>query len=152
MSIFSLYRHSIEAALSRPLMRALMTNDHRVLGDFIERMKGAPQYEDAVGFGVDFVRQLQQAGMIRPDVDPETLSAVLLVVKFGYLNLPDLTERAPPPEVTGEAIATMLQRAYGTEYGDSEAGRAAMREFFERGREVLQAMRAQRAAPSRTAG
>ncbi len=149
LTVFSLYRHSIEAALSRPLIRALMTNNSRVLGDFIQRMKGTPQYGDAVGFGIEFVRQLQQAGMIRADRDPEALAAVLMVVKFGYLSLPDVMEHAPPPEQTGALIAEMLQRAFGTEFGDSEAGRAVMRQLFERGREFLEAMRAQHGSASK---
>ncbi len=147
LNIFSLYRHSIEAALERPVMRALMISDNRVLGDFMRRMKSAPQYEETMGFRTDFVQQLQQAGMIRADVDPEALSAVLMAIKFGYLSLPDLLDNAPPPEVTGAAIADMLQRAYGTEFGDSEAGRAVMRQLFERGREFMQAMREERRKP-----
>lgn len=150
LTIFSLYRHSIEASLSRPLLRALMTSDHRVLGDFIVRIKDTPAYNMATNMGVEWVQQLQKAGMIRPDVDPESLAAVLMAVKYGYLSLPDLMDRTPPPEVTGAAIADMLQRAFGTDYGNSEAGRAVMRELFERGREFVNAMRAQRAAPSRT--
>jgi hypothetical protein len=55
-----------------------------------------------------------------------------------------LIDHAPPPEVTGAAIADMLQRAYGTEFGDSEAGRAVMRQLFARGREFMQAMRDKR--------
>jgi AcrR family transcriptional regulator len=144
LNIFSLYRHSIEAALERPVMRALMISDTRVLGDFMRRMKGMPRYEATVGFRTDFVQQLQQVGMIRADADPEALSAVLMAIKFGYLSLPDLIDSAPPPEVTGAAIADMLQRAYGTEFGDSEAGREVMRQLFARGREFMQAMRDER--------
>jgi AcrR family transcriptional regulator len=147
MTVFSLYRHAIVAALERPLIRAMMTNNRRVLGDFMERMKRVPQYEETMGFRGEFVRQLQQAGMIRPDVDAEGLAALLIAIRYGYLSLPDLIERAPPPEQTGTLIAEMLQRAFGTEFGDSEAGRAVMRQLFERGREFLQAMRAQKASP-----
>lgn len=149
MTVFSLYRHSIEAALARPLIRAMMTNNRRVLGDFMERIKQTPQYEETMGFRTEFVRQLQQARMIRADVDGDGLAALMIAVRFGYLSLPDLIERAPPPEQTGALIAEMLQRAFGTEYGDSEAGRAVMRQLFERGREFLQAMRAQHGSPSK---
>ena len=149
LTVFSLYRHAIEAALARPLIRAIMTNNRRVLGDFMERLKKAPQYEETMGFRGEFVRQLQQAGMIRDDVDADAMAAVLIAVRFGYLSLPDLIETAPPPEETGALIAEMLQRAFGTEFGDSEAGRAVMRELFERGREFLNAMREQRMAGQR---
>ncbi|MFN8378429.1 MAG: helix-turn-helix domain-containing protein [Anaerolineae bacterium] len=145
LTVFSMYRHSVEASLSRPLMRALMTSDHRVLGDFIHRIKDTPAYHIAANVGVEWVQNLQQAGMIRPDVAPESLAAVLMAVKYGYLSLPDLVANPPPPEVTGEVIADMLQRAFGTDYGNSEAGREVMRQLFERGREFLKAMRAQRA-------
>lgn len=146
MTVFSLYRHSVEATLARPLMRALMTSDHRVLGDFMHRIKDTPAYHNATSIGIEWVRQLQQAGLIRADVAPESLSAVLMLVKYGYLCLLDLIDDPPPPEVTGEIIADMLQRAFGTDYGDSEAGRAVMRQLFERGREFLKAIRAQQEA------
>ena len=144
LTIFSLYRHSIQAALERPLIRAMMTSNRRVLGDFMERIKRQPQYEDAMAFRGEFVRQLQQAGVIRADADPEVLAALLIAVRYGYLSLPDLVERPPAPEETGVMIAEMLQRAFGTGFGDSEAGRAVIRELFERGREFMRAMREQR--------
>jgi len=143
LTIFSLYRHSIQAALERPLIRAMLTSNRRVLGDFMERVKRQPQYEDAMAFRGEFVRQLQQAGMIRADADPDVLAALLIAVRYGYLSLSDLVERPPAPEETGEMIAVMLQRAFGTDYGNSEAGRAVMRQLFERGREFMQAMREQ---------
>lgn len=144
LTVFSLYRHSVEVSLSRPLLRALMTSDHRVLGDFMHRIKAVPAYRSATDIGVEWVRQLQQAGMIRPDVAPGVLAAVLMAVKYGYLSLPDLVDNVPPPEMTGDVIAVMLQRAFGTEYGNSDAGRAVMRHLFERGHEFLQTMREQR--------
>ena len=150
LSVFSVYRHSIEAALARPMMRALLTDDHRVMGAYMHRIRNTPQYASAMEFRVEMVQQLQLAGLIRADVNADTVSAVLIVVKFGYLNLPDLADNLPPPEETGRLIAEMLQRAFGTEYGDSAAGRAAMQKLFEQGRAFLQAMRAQRAASPRT--
>ncbi len=151
LTVFSLYRHSIEVSLARPLIRALMTNNRRVLGDFMQRIKQAPHYEDTMSFRNGFVEQLQQAGMIRADIDPEALSAVMAAVRYGYLMLPDLIEDAPAPEVTGALIADMFQRSFGTDYGNSEAGRAVMHEYFARAREFMAALRANRAAsPART--
>ena len=92
MTVFSLYRHSIQAALERPLIRAMMTSNRRVLGDFMERVKRQPQYEDAMAFRGEFVRQLQQAALIRADADPEVLAAIMIAVRYGYLSLPDLVE------------------------------------------------------------
>jgi AcrR family transcriptional regulator len=143
ITLFNLYRHSMLAINDSPLLRALYVRDRRVLGDYLRRVQKTPMFQQSAMFGTDFITHFQRAGMIKPDVNPETLAYILMAVRYGMLNIDEYAPEtaSPPLEEMGQVIGDMLQQAFGTETGNSEEGRKALRTLFEQGQELLKQMR-----------
>jgi AcrR family transcriptional regulator len=137
MTLFTLYDHSIRAMLERPLLRAIYLNDRRMLGDWQERIRGRIGGDVGLQIGADFVVAMQAAGLIRPELNPHTVTAVMLIIRQGLLYLPDMVpgvlgERPAETSIAqvGQAVAAMMQSAFGTAFGEGEAGKAALRAMF----------------------
>lgn len=143
ITLFNLYRHSMLAINDSPLLKALYIRDRRVLGDYLRRVHKTPVFRQATMFGTDFIRYFQRAGLIREDVSAETIACILMGIRYGVLNVEEYAPEtaSPPLEEMGQVIADMLQRAFGTDAGNQEAGRQALRVLFEQGREMLRQLR-----------
>lgn len=141
LTVFNLYRHSMEGMLASPLMRAVLAQDRAVLGDYVRHLKTTALYQKGMGLGADFVRGFQAAGLIRNDIPPETITYLLMTVRTGLLFAPDLLEagQAPSLDQLAPHIAQMLQDAFGTPGGDTEAGRALLKTMLAAGRAAIQA-------------
>lgn len=83
----AVYRFGIEAMLGEPLLRALQTGDESVLGDHVRSVDGA-RYRDRVDWLGAYIRRLQEAGVIDPEVDASTLGQVLSMFTLGLLHAP----------------------------------------------------------------
>jgi hypothetical protein len=136
-TIFSLFQNGMQALIANPLMHALVTQDTRVMGDFIRRRSKTGLIADSNLFRLEMVQQLQAARVIRADISPELVSYILGFIRYGYLMIHEVipSEQAPPIEVVGKALAQILDRAFSPEDGgDREAGRRTLEH-------LLQAMR-----------
>ncbi len=56
-TIAGLYTNSLIAIAANPLMKALYSNDRRVLGDFVRYMMHSERYKPLVALGMDLVAQ-----------------------------------------------------------------------------------------------
>ncbi|PRX49116.1 TetR family transcriptional regulator [Prauserella shujinwangii] len=102
------YRHALDELLARPLMRALYTRDADVLGTMLLR-HGPARYAPRVLLGRRFVERLQRAGLVRADLDPDTLSEAMAVLSAGLILAPPVLGRdqGASPEAI-ELLTTML--------------------------------------------
>jgi TetR/AcrR family acrAB operon transcriptional repressor len=143
ITLFTLYRHSMVAANENPLIRAIYLQDRRVLGDYLRRAEKTPVFQQRTMFGTEFIAHFQRAGLVRPEVNPETLAYVLMAIRHGFLTIEDYAPGTsqPPLEEIGELIGDMLQKSFGAEAGNSEEGKQALLNLFEQGREMLRQMR-----------
>lgn len=133
-TIVGLYTQSIQVVLGNPLIHAIMTRDTQVLGDMARRMADTAIGHGGTLFRLEFVRHLQAAGVIRADLDAETLAYVLTLIRYGYLTVHEIVppEQAPPPVEVGRVLGMLLDRALEPEGGsDREAGRQALKAMFE---------------------
>jgi AcrR family transcriptional regulator len=118
-SIFGLYQHAIVTAIENPLMHAVLTKE--------------------------MVKQLQDAHVIRADLDVDVVSYILTLIRYGFLTVHDVIpdDQTPPLLEVGKTLGMLLERALAPEGGgDKEAGKIvlentlqALREYMERLRE-----------------
>lgn len=142
ITLFNLYRHSMLAINDSPLLKALYVRDRRVLGDYLRRVQRTPMFHQGMMFGTDFIAHFQSAGLIRSDINPETIAYVLMATRYGILNVEEYAPEtaSPPIEEMAQVIADMIQQAFGTEAGSSEEGKQALQSLFEQGRKLLKQM------------
>lgn len=136
MTVFNMYRYAVLAMLENPLMKALYLRDNTVFGDYVRRIRKG-RIADPTTIGVEFVRHFQAAGLIKPEADPAMVAAIMVAIRFGMLNLTDLMPGTPPLEDITIQVGAMLQATYGTEHGNSEAGKAALRTMFNAAMELM---------------
>lgn len=148
LSLFTLASHTMKAIWDFPFMRALAVSDQRVLGSQRDRMKQTQEGNQAIFFGVQFVEQFQQAGMIRADVDAKMLGYLMGAVRLGIFTLPnslpnvddDIFDRMP------DAAAEMFERAFGVpdqSQKDIEKAEAAVHELLSYTQQLIKTLRQQ---------
>ncbi|GAA1126179.1 TetR/AcrR family transcriptional regulator [Arthrobacter flavus] len=117
-----IYRHSIAELLARPFMRAIYEDDGRILDGLI---RGPVRYRPRVLLGEEFLRTMADAGLVRADLDPATMSHLLSVLSVGpLLAEPVLRDQsAPALEATFELLADLVVAGLEpTLRADPEAG------------------------------
>lgn len=127
--LHALYRHSLVVIERRPLLKALMTQDKRVLGDFFRRQDKA-LFARRNGFSLEFVRLLQSVGVVRADIDPRQVAYMLNCIKAGMVFVDEMmpVEELLPLDEAMNSVADFIERAFAPEGGgDSEAGKAVIR-------------------------
>ncbi|GBD20104.1 HTH-type transcriptional repressor Bm3R1 [bacterium HR28] len=124
--------HGFAATYERPFLRALMTTDSRVLGTYLrQRSPELSRWQ----FRLDrqLVEELQEAGVLRRDLDPHLLTYLFTVISLGLSTAAEVVapELAPPTASLTTALADMAQRAFAPEGGgDSERGKEVLRRFI----------------------
>ena len=127
-TIGSIYRHSIDALGNNPLLLAAYTVDTAVLGEYVRRQEPAV-YSQRLLFGVEFVRRMQAANLIRPELDPQMVAYGMGVVSFGLLSIGQLSPSlgVPPLGALAEMLGDVVERGFGT--GDRHAAAAGKQAF-----------------------
>lgn len=133
------WTHSMLAALSNPLMAAIMKGK----SDIFQGLAGAfdPGTIDQMSSDYEeYVIQLQQAGLIRSDIPMPIITFVTAALKIGVINTPDLLgpEHTPPLEQLTEVISDLLRRWLEPEHlpDDTTAGKQAVGAWLEKLREI----------------
>lgn len=143
-TIGGFYRAIFRAVNSRPLMASIMRRDRRVLGNYLRKPDTMFAGMGAGSVTVDFIRALQEGGVIRQDLDPEVTAHLLETVSYGQLTIGDFKspDLFPPFPVVMEALAAMLDRWLSPEDGgNSEAGKQIFRQNYVAVKEQLLEMR-----------
>ncbi len=135
VTLFNIYRYTLVVADEMPLIKALYQRDRRVLGDFMRRQRDLPIAGRVANFSAEFVRQYQEAGLIRTDLDAGLIAYLLVALTNGIFALDTIIPGAelPPIAALGETLAEML--AHGLEPADAEsdhtAGRRALTQLID---------------------
>ncbi|GLU50045.1 TetR/AcrR family transcriptional regulator [Nocardiopsis ansamitocini] len=128
----AIYRHALEALAADPLMRALYTADSQTLGDLV-RGYGPERYAPRQRWAVAFVVRMQEAGLIRTDLDAQSVAHVLAIISTGLISIESTvgSEAAPPLESTLDAVAALLAGGFeGDADADPTEGRRAFTDFI----------------------
>jgi TetR/AcrR family acrAB operon transcriptional repressor len=119
------------AVNSRPFNASMMRRDRRVIGSYLRKPGNLFAWLESSSISADFIRALQAAGAVRPELDPEVTAHIIEVLGYGQLTIADFKppDQLPPYEAVTEAIAAMMDRLLTPEDGgDSEAGKAVIRQ------------------------
>jgi AcrR family transcriptional regulator len=138
-----IYRAVLYAINSRPLMAAIMRRDRRVIGNYLRRPNNLFRTMQSSAVGVGFLQALQEAGVVRPEVDPVVMSHILDMLSYGLVTIQEFRppEETPPFEVVMETIADMMDRLLTPEDGGNvAAGKAVIRRLAAESRAQFEAM------------
>lgn len=123
-SFARVFQHHLAAVQARPLMRALITRDRRVLGGFLRQETELSEVLTANR--ERFFAGLQAAGVMRDDISPGVLAYLLSAIGYGLMLADDVVPaaRQVPFGEALEALGRLLDR--GLDSGDP-AARARVR-------------------------
>jgi AcrR family transcriptional regulator len=134
-----LWTHGMMAALSNPLMAAIMKGRT----DIFQGLRGAFDAEtlqQMMGDYAEYVVQMQRAGLIRADLPVSVITFLTGALKIGIINTPDLfgPEGTPSPERLAEAVSDLIRRWLEPEQlpGDSAVGKRHVAEWLEKVQDI----------------
>ncbi len=125
--IGAIYRHSLLALQANPLVSALYTRQSRILGDFMQRQDPA-RYTGRFLFALDFVTEMQSAGLVRSDLAPNVIATMMAVMAYGFIGVERVIppDQAPTLDELAPAMADMAQNAFGAPGADAQRGKQAL--------------------------
>ncbi len=111
-----LFVHSLTALHTRPFLRALYKGE---IGPVRRPSDQDSPYRARLPMGADFVRRMREAGMVRSDLDPESLATNLAVWNVG------LARTAPHDDLDGLILGMgeLVARAADTGTTDTTPGK-----------------------------
>jgi len=127
-----IYRAVLYAINSRPFMAAMMRQDRRVIGSYLRKSNNMFREMQSSAVSVGILQALQDASVVRKDVDPVVTAHILDMLSYGLVTIQDFRppDELPPFDVVMEAIADMMDRLLTPEdSGNSEAGKAVIRQL-----------------------
>jgi AcrR family transcriptional regulator len=127
--------HSMLAALSNPLMAAMIKGQSDIFDGFL-----GPANRDVLnqllGNADAYIVQLQQAGLIRRELPLPAITFLLIALKIGVIHAPDLLsqEHMPTMEQLTEALSDLIRRWLEPEQlpNQSEVGKQSFTELLEK--------------------
>lgn len=143
-TIAGLYKNSLYALSRSTFMAAMFRQDRRMFGSYLrkpdnffrqfqERNTPSPRYA--------FVTMMQDAGAIRPDLDPKVIAHIMNMLAYSLVGMEEVVpeEEIPPIDDVIESIADIMDRALTPDDGgDSEAGKTIVRQIVETARQQIE--------------
>lgn len=143
-TIAGLYKNSLYALNDSPIMRAMFTQDGRVLGNYLRKPGNLFQQVRAKQTESDrytFVKMMQEAGAVRQDIDARVIAHIMDMLAYGLVSTGDVLPGGaiPPIDQIIEGIAVIMDSALTTESGrNSDIGKQIVRQLTEEGAWHLQ--------------
>ncbi len=130
--------HGMLAALSNPLMTALLRGNSDIFNGFL----GAYDQDfvnHLLGETDAYILELQNGGLIRTDIPAPIITYLLTALKFGIINSPDIIsqEHTPDMEHLTEALSDLIRRWLEPEQlpSQSEAGKQLFSDLLKKVKE-----------------
>lgn len=143
-TIGGIYQAVLHAINAHPFMTALMRQDRHILGSYLRKPDNLLASMQSPAIGVGLLQALQAAGTVRKDVDLSVMAYVMDVIGYGLINVPDRKNPADAPSFTlvVETIRDMMDHLLTpVDGGDSEAGKAVIRQLAAAARQQVEQMR-----------
>lgn len=121
----SIYRYALTTIYARPLPRALFLADPAALNRIMRASHEFPAIPES-RMKPELIARMQDAGMVRPEVDPERLSALLGAVSAGTALTSPLGARA---DLVNEGLQDLLVRAVDADVVDTTPGKRVFIEY-----------------------
>jgi AcrR family transcriptional regulator len=133
--------HSMLAALSNPLMAAVLKGNTDIFNGFL-RAYDRDLLNQIVGVADAYLAQLQDAGLIRRDIPVPVITFLLTALKVGIINSPDIIgqEHTPSIEQLTEAFSDLVRRWLEPEQlpNTSDVGKQFLAEYLDKVKESEQ--------------
>lgn len=114
-----MYTYILSAVYERPLARTLFVIDREAMNS-IMRNSSSYTYAPTVGIRGELIEALQEAGMVRADVDARQVSSILSACSAGLA----LTAPHDDLGLIIDGLSTLLSRGVDTDVVDTSAGKA----------------------------
>jgi AcrR family transcriptional regulator len=119
-----IYRYTLSSVYERPLVRALYLADRDGLNTIMRATHGFA-YVPELGVRAGFIERMKDAGMVRPEVDAENLSAVLSAVSAGAA----LTAPNSQLDRVNEGLFELLSASVDADVDDTSPGKMTFVEY-----------------------
>ncbi|QOD93150.1 MULTISPECIES: TetR/AcrR family transcriptional regulator [Microcella] len=119
-----MYTYILSSVYERPLARTLFVIDRDALHQIMRNANGFV-YIPNVGVRADLIENLQNVGMVRPDIDARMVSSVLSVCSAGLA----ITAPHDDLDTTIRAIADLLHRSVDADVADTSPGKGVFYEW-----------------------
>jgi AcrR family transcriptional regulator len=133
-------RHALESFFGRPFLTALYRRDKRVMGVMLKHFGENNMFLQRYLTGLQFFEMMQAANLARKDIDVRSFVYLLNSMHFGLLHMSEMIPEtvAPPIETVMQTMASVIESFVTPENaGDSEAGKAVLRAYMTKVRQVL---------------
>lgn len=133
------FRVAMEALHENAFIMTLYARDRHVLGALLLRENMTQLYTWRISSTASFLGLLQQAGMVRAEIDVRTLAYLLSSLQLGLLRMGEIIphEHSPPMDRTMQATIDMLNAYAVPPDANREAGHAALMSYLRTLREQL---------------
>jgi AcrR family transcriptional regulator len=148
------YRATFHAVNRRPLIAAILRRDRRVLGNYLRKRDNLFSQMLSDVNTLAFFQALQAEGAIRQDIDAAVILHIVEMLSYGQLTIGDFKppEQFPPYDAVMEALADIMDRALQPQDGgNSEAGKAILRQITASARAQLEQIKQTRERSSQGA-
>lgn len=122
-----LYTYMLSAVYERPLAKTLFVLDRDALGSIL-RNSHSWAYMPTIAIRGELIAALQDAGMVRADVDAHMVASVLSACSAGLA----LTAPHDELDLIIDGLSTMLARAVDADVTDTSAGKAVFYDWATR--------------------
>jgi AcrR family transcriptional regulator len=119
-----IYRYTLAGVYERPLVRALYLADRDGLNTIMRATHGFAYVPD-FGVRASFIERMKDAGMVRPEVDAGSLSAVLSAVSAGAA----LTAPHSQLDLVNEGLFDLLTASVDADVDDTSPGKVTFVEY-----------------------
>ena len=137
-TIGGMYKSTLYALNSSVFMSAIFKQDGRILGSYLRKPDTFFRKKGNRPTRYDLVKLMQEAGAIRQDIDAKVVAHIMDMLAYGLVAMDEIMDREdmPPTDDLLQGIADIMDRALTPDEGsNSEAGKTAIREIFEAGRQ-----------------
>lgn len=133
-------RHALGAFFDNEFLRVLYKQDRRMIGSMLERHGIEGMFTRRMQMFIGFFKQMQDANVVRKDIDAQTLSYLMNSLQYGFIHMVDIipADYTPEMDATLTMMTEMLEKYIQPEDGgDSDAGKVVLRQFMTEIRTML---------------
>ena len=133
-------RHALTGFFENEFLRAIYRNDRRMIGGMLQRRGTEELFTRRIEMFMAFFKQMQDAGAVRKDIDPLTITYMMNSLQYGLIHFDELIPDSHTPDIKNVLLmmVDMMEQYITPENGgDREAGKQVLRQFMAQIRHML---------------
>ena len=121
-TLSSLYYHALMLYVENPLLRALHTMDHDILGEWTRSPQSRARYRQRMEELLALIMELRSAGVMQADLPARMQAYLVVALSYGVLMIDEVlpAEFVPPLAEVAGAVALLVQRSFEHEMAAGE--------------------------------